>query len=174
MKVYKKIMDGLAMIEKVILSVITVVVTVVTFANVVVRYASDSQFAWSEELVINLFVLMIMMGCALCARDGSLISLSLIFDFLKVKGKKIFVAIATVVNCVFYGVLLYTGWEKVLSQMASGKHTYSLNWPEWVFSIFLPIGAVLLIIHTIEYFIDVMSNNAACVKIEEGEEENND
>ena len=136
MKVYKKIMDGLAMIEKVILSVITVVVTVVTFANVVVRYASDSQFAWSEELVINLFVLMIMMGCALCARDGSLISLSLIFDFL--------------------------------------KHTYSLNWPEWVFSIFLPIGAVLLIIHTIEYFIDVMSNNAACVKIEEGEEENND
>ena len=89
MKVYKKIMDGLAMIEKVILSVITVVVTVVTFANVVVRYASDSQFAWSEELVINLFVLMIMMGCALCAREGSLISLSLIFDFLKVKGKKI-------------------------------------------------------------------------------------
>lgn len=87
---------------------------------------------------------------------------------------KIFVAIATVVNCVFYGVLLYTGWQKVLSQMASGKHTYSLNWPEWVFSIFLPIGAVLLIIHTIEYFIDVMSNNAACVKIEEGEEENND
>ena len=71
-----------------------------------IRYASDSQFAWSEELVINLFVLMIMMGCALCARDGSLISLSLIFDFLKVKGKKIFVAIATVVNCVFYGVLL--------------------------------------------------------------------
>ena len=99
MKVYKKIMDGLAMIEKVILSVITVVVTVVTFANVVVRYASDSQFAWSEELVINLFVLMIMMGCALCAREGSLISLSLIFDFLKVKGKKIFVAIITVVNC---------------------------------------------------------------------------
>ena len=107
MKVYKKIMDGLAMIEKVILSVITVVVTVVTFANVVVRYASDSQFAWSEELVINLFVLMIMMGCALCAREGSLISLSLIFDFLKVKGKKIFVAIITVVNCAFYGVLLY-------------------------------------------------------------------
>ncbi|MBD9196005.1 MAG: TRAP transporter small permease subunit [Clostridiales bacterium] len=86
----------------------------------------------------------------------------------------IFVAIITVVNCAFYGVLLYTGWQKVLSQMASGKHTYSLNWPEWVFSIFLPIGAVLLIIHTIEYFIDVMTNKAACVQIEEGEEKNDD
>ena len=82
--------------------------------------------------------------------------------------------VTAVLSGFIYGVLLYTGWQKVLSQMASGKHTYSLNWPEWVFSIFLPIGAVLLIIHTIEYFIDVMSNNAACVKIEEGEEENND
>lgn len=170
MKVYKKIMDGLALVEKFILSLITVIVTVIVFANVVVRYASSSQFAWSEELVINLFVLMIMMGCALSAREGSLISLSLIFDFLKVKGKKIFVAIDTVANCAFYGVLLYTGWDKVLSQMASGKHTYSLNLPEWMFSIFLPIGAVLLIIHTIEYFVDVMTDNAACVQVAEEED----
>ena len=65
------------------LSVILVFVTVITFANVVVRKLSDSQFAWTEELVINLFVLMIMMGCALCAREGSLISLSLVFDQLQ-------------------------------------------------------------------------------------------
>lgn len=171
MKVYKQIMGGLAKVEEFILSIITVFVTAIVFANVVVRYATDSQFAWSEELVINLFVLMIMMGCALCAREGSLISLSLIFDFLKVKGKKIFVAIITVANCLFYAVLLHTGWQKVLSQMASGKHTYSLNWPEWVFSIFLPIGAVLLIIHTIEFCVDVMTNNAACVQVAEKEEE---
>ena len=83
MKVYKKIMDGLAFVEKIVLCVITVVVTVITFANVCVRKMTETQFAWSEELVINLFVLMIMLGCALCAREGSLISLSLIFDFLK-------------------------------------------------------------------------------------------
>ena len=66
MKVYKKIMDGLAFVEKIVLCVITVVVTVITFANVVVRKLSDSQFAWTEELVINLFVLLIMLGCGLC------------------------------------------------------------------------------------------------------------
>ena len=91
MKAYKKIMGGIAEFEKIVLSVILVFVTVITFANVVVRKLSDSQFAWTEELVINLFVLMIMMGCALCAREGSLISLSLVFDRLKVRGKKVFV-----------------------------------------------------------------------------------
>ena len=98
MKVYKQIMDFIAGVEKVVMSVLLVFVTVITFANVVVRKLSDSQFAWTEELVINLFVLLIMLGCGLCAREGSLISLSLVFDRLKVGGKKVFVTIITVVN----------------------------------------------------------------------------
>ena len=168
MKVYKQIMDFIAGVEKIVMSVLLVFVTVITFANVVVRKLSDSQFAWTEELVINLFVLLIMLGCGLCAREGSLISLSLVFDRLKVGGKKVFVTIITVVNTAFWILLLKTGMEKVITQMANGKHTFSLGWPEWVFSVFLPIGCVLLILHTIEFFIDVMTNNAPCVKPEGG------
>ncbi len=168
MKVYKQIMDFIAGVEKVVMSVLLVFVTVITFANVVVRKLSDSQFAWTEELVINLFVLLIMLGCGLCAREGSLISLSLVFDRLKVGGKKVFVTIITVVNTAFWILLLKTGMEKVITQMANGKHTFSLGWPEWVFSVFLPIGCVFLILHTIEFFIDVMTNNASCVKPEGG------
>ena len=168
MKAYKKIMNGVAAVEKIVLSLILVFVTVITFANVVVRKLTTSQLAFTEELVINLFVLMIMLGCALSAREGSLISLSLIFDRLKVKGKKIFVIIITVANMVFWVLLLKTGAEKVLAEMANGKRTFSLGWPEWVFTIFLPIGAVFLILHTIEFLIDVMTNNADCVKTEEG------
>ena len=51
-----------------------------------------------------------------------------------------------------------------MTQMANGKKTPSLLLPEWMFTIFLPIGAVFLILHTIEYCIDVWTNNAACVK----------
>lgn len=163
MKVYKKIMDGLATVEKLALSIVLVITTVITFVNAILRKLSEieglgiKQFAWTEELVINLFVLMIMLGCALCAKEGSLISLSLIFDRLKLRGQKVFVVIITIVNTVFWVFLLTTGWEKVMVQLANGKRTFSLGWPEWVFTIFLPIGAVLLILHTIEFFIDFMS-----------------
>ena len=157
MKAYKKLMNGVAKFEEIVQNVILVVVTLLTFANVCVRYLSDSQFAWSEELVINLFVLLIMMGCGLCVREGSLITLSLVFDLIKLKGKKVLVAIATVANLAFWVILLKTGWDKVLSQMASGKQPPSLLWPEWVFTIFLPIGCIFLILHTIEYCIDFMS-----------------
>lgn len=169
MKFYKKLMDVVAECEKLVTSVILLLVTAITFANVVVRYLTPSQFAWSEELSINLFVLLIMMGCGLSARDGSLISLTLIFDRLSVKGKKIFVAIITVANCVFSAVLFKTGVDKVLTQIANGKRTPSLMIPEWIFTIFLPIGAVFLVLHTIEYCIDVMRGEADCVKSAEEE-----
>ncbi len=162
MKVYKKIMGSLAMVEKLALSIVLVITTVITFVNAILRKLSEieglgiKQFAWTEELVINLFILMIMLGCALCAREGSLISLSLIFDRLKLRGQKVFVVIITIVNTVFWVFLLTTGWEKVMVQLANGKRTFSLGWPEWVFTMFLPLGCVFLILHTIEFFIDFM------------------
>ena len=150
-------MDIVAGFEKIVTSVILVFVTLLTFANVCVRYLSDGQFAWSEELTINLFVLLIMMGCGLCAREGSLISLSLIYDFVSQKVKKIMVVIITVVNSSFWLLLLVTGIKKVMTQMANGKRTPSLMLPEWVFTVFLPIGCVFLLLHTIEYCMDFLS-----------------
>lgn len=154
MRAYKKVMDAIAEIEKIVLSVLLVFVTAITFINVVVRKLSSSQFAWTEELVINLFVLMIMLGCGLAAREGGLISLSLIYDRLKIGGKKVFISIITVVSLAFWVILLKTGIDKVINQLGTGKHTPSLNWPEWVFTVFLPVGAVFLILHSVEFFMD--------------------
>lgn len=157
MKAYKSLMNGLAKLESLVMSVILMFVTLLTFANVCVRYLSDGQFAWSEELVVNLFVILIMMGCGLCAREGSLITLSLVFDLVKMKAKKVLVAIGSVVNLAFWIILMYTGIEKVITQMANGKRTPSLMIPEWIFTAFLPIGCIFLILHTIEYCIDFLA-----------------
>lgn len=154
MSVYKKIMSVIAGIEKVVLSAVLVFVTAITFANVVVRKLSSSQFAWTEELVINLFVLLIMLGCALSAREGGLISLSLVYDRLKTGARKVFISIITVASLAFWVIIAQTGFDKVLNQISSGKHTSSLNWPEWIFTIFLPIGAIFLMLHTVEFFVD--------------------
>lgn len=171
MKAYKKVMDVVAEIEKIVISAVLVVVTAITFINVVIRKLSETslpvtQFAWTEELVINFFVLLIMLGCALAAREGSLISLSLIYDRLKTGGKKAFICIITLASLFFWILLIKTGFDKVANQMATGKQTPSLDWPEWVFTIFLPIGAIFLLLHTVEFFVD----NVVCDGLKEGKE----
>ncbi len=163
MKAYKKIMSGIAEFEKVLISVDLVVVTLLTFLNVLFRKLGDwipsfkISLAWTEEVVINLFVLLIMLGCALCAREGSLISLSLIFDRLKSGGKKVLTVIITAANILFWVLLLDTGWKKVITQLGNGKSTPILRIPEWMFTVFLPIGAVFLILHTVEFCIDTFA-----------------
>lgn len=166
----KKVMNVLVALEKFFLVIVTIIVTAITFANVVGR-KMEASIAWSEELVINLFVLMIFLGCALSAREGSLISLSLIFDRLSVKVKKVFITIITIFNSAFWCILIKTGWDRVLSQIATGKETFSLRWPEWVFTIFLPIGAVLMLIHTLEFFLDSMCNQTDATALPEGDED---
>ena len=165
MKIYGKIMDLLAMIEKFILIVTGLGTTVITFLAVVGRKTGWYKFTWSEEIVINVFIIMIMCGCALAARDGGLISLSLIYDAVPLKGKKIIATIAGAVSVVFYGIVIKTGFDKVATQMATNKRTSILLWPEWVFMIFLPIGAILLLLHTLEYLMKVYA-----MKEEHGEE----
>jgi len=157
-------MDGLAWVEKLVLIIVSVIVTVITFVNVVTRYGVHLSFSWSQELVVNLFILMVFLGTALCAREGSLISLSLVFDNVGVKAKKIMTVIITVFSLVFYWVLIQTGFAKTFTELKAGKETFSLGWPQWVFTIFLPIGAVLVALHTLEFMVDVLHGDAACVR----------
>lgn len=174
MKVYKKIMNVLGVIESALQVIIGVVVTVIAFANVCVRYLSNAQLAFTEELVVNIFVLMIMCGCSLCARDGSLISLSLVFDSVGKKGKKIMSVIFTAFSIAFYCILGYTGLDKALNLFAHGKLTASLLIPEGLLMLALPIGALLLILHSIEFMLDVLTENAPCMQEATTKEEEDD
>ena len=171
MKAYKKIMDGISKVEIFFMVLITIVVTVITFVNVVTRSIATLSFSWSEELVINIFILMIMLGCALCTREGSMITLSLVFDNVNNRGKKILTVIDTIANLAFYGVLIWTGFEKTFSQIKTGKETFSLGWPEWVFTILLPVGSIFVALHAIEYMIDVLHGDAACLDSKEDKAE---
>lgn len=171
MKVYKKIMDVLGYVESAMQVIIGIVITVVAFANVLARYVFHSKLAYTEELVVNIFVLMIMCGCALCAREGSLISLSLIFDSVGKKGKKLIGVLFTLVSVIFYCVLGWTGLQKALVLFSQGKLTASLLIPEGLFMLAIPLGCVLLILHSVEFLLDILTERASCMQDKKKEKE---
>ena len=174
MKIYKKIMNALGHVESAIQVIIGITITVVAFANVCVRKFSNGQLAYTEELVVNIFVLMIMCGCSLCARDGGLISLSLVFDSVGKKGKKILACLFTFFSIAFYVVIGVTGWQKAMNLFAHGKLTASLLIPEGLFMLALPLGALLLILHSVEYLLDILTEQAACMQTSEADEKEGD
>ena len=154
MKVYKKIMDVLAAAEKLILAASTLLILVLTVGNVFSRKVIHRSWSFTEELVVAVFVLITLMAAALACREGELVSLTLVTDRLPGKTKKPVVVLVTVLSVIFTVILFKYGMDKVLTQLANGKRTFVLNWPEWIFWSFVPIGSVCMILHFVEYCID--------------------
>lgn len=158
-------MNGVAMVEKLILVLATILIVVLTVGNVLSRKLLHQSWSFTEELVVAVFVLITLMAAALAARDGELVNLSLIPDRLSVKGQKVLLTINTVLSVAFTAVLFKYGLDKVITQLENGKRTFVLNWPEWIFWSFVPIGAACMVLHIIEYFVDY------CAKSKKDKEE---
>ena len=142
MKTYKKLMNALAAVEKVILVIATLLILVLTVGNVLSRYVIHRSWSFTEELVVAVFVLITLLAAALaCREQGGLVSL------------------ITVLSIIFSVILFKYGMDKVLTQLANGKRTFVLNWPEWIFWSFVPIGAGCMILHFIEYCLDFCVND---------------
>ena len=164
MKVYKKIMDVLASAEKLILAASTLLILVLTVGNVFSRKVIHRSWSFTEELVVAVFVLITLMAAALACREGELVSLTLVTDRLPKKTKKPIVILVTVLSVIFTAILFKYGMDKVLTQLANGKRTFVLNWPEWIFWSFVPIGSVCMVLHFIEYCVDECAKTNAAEK----------
>ena len=75
------------------------------------------------------------------------------------KLKKPSVILITVLSIIFSVILFKYGMDKVITQLENGKRSFVLNWPEWIFWSFVPIGAGCMILHLIEYCLDVCFGN---------------
>ena len=159
MKVYKKLMNALAAVEKVVLVVTTLLILVLTVGNVFSRKVIHRSWSFTEELVVAVFVLITLLAAALSCREGGLVSLTLVTDRLPKKLKKPSVILITVLSIIFSVILFKYGMDKVITQLENGKRTFVLNWPEWIFCSFVPIGAGCMILHLIEYCLDVCFGN---------------
>ena len=68
MKIYKKIMNALAAVEKIVLVISTLLILVLTVGNVFSRKVIHRSWSFTEELVVAVFVLITLLAAALACR----------------------------------------------------------------------------------------------------------
>lgn len=154
---YKRVARGLAVVEKWIIVVALAVGVALTAVNVVCRYIfkADVNFSWSEEIVVAILVLAYMVGAALCAgEEGGLINMT-IFTGKMSRRAQLIIEIVTNVCLIAFGVIIFiSGWDRCATKIASGQVTTALAVPDWIYNAFIPLGAFLMVIHTVERILD--------------------
>ncbi len=153
--VYKKIMNGFTFCEKIVLAVTLLLVTAITFGNVLSRYVLPTSWSFTEELVINVFVLLSLVGAAVCARDeGGLVSMALFSGSLPRKWQRILNIVMVVFGLIFCYVLVKYGASRVVSLIGNNKRTDVLRIFEWKFALAVPVSGVCMALHLVEFAID--------------------
>lgn len=143
-------MKVLQYLEEIILALALAVMTVISFANILSRNFANMSLSFTEEITINLFVLITFVGTAVGVRRYAHLSFTLLFDKGGEGMKKIIIGFATLAGILLFGVLFWYGTQMVLFQMNIGQKTPSLGMPQWILSMSLPIGAMLCVIRTIQ------------------------
>ncbi|PSL40340.1 TRAP-type C4-dicarboxylate transport system permease small subunit [Planomicrobium soli] len=147
-------MKVLNYIEEVILFVALLIMTIITFANIVARNIASLSLSFTEEITINLFVLLTFVGTAAGVRRYAHLGFTLVFDHVKDGLKKALILFSALMGLLLFGVLLWYGIQMVLFQMDMGQKTPALGWPQWVLSSALPLGALLCVIRIVQVCIE--------------------
>ena len=153
-------------IEEILCAICLSIMTIIAFVNVVSRFLLSASLSFTDEITTYLFVLLSLMGSAVAAKRGAHLGLTVLTDLVSPSVKKILKIIGFVFAIIFSSSVLYYGILMVQSQMQRGQVTANMQWPEWIFGSFVPIGAFFLTLRFIQVLIAEIKT-----KPESGEEE---
>ena len=154
----------LGKIEDIICAICLVVMTALTFANVIARYVFSASFSFSEEITTYLFVLLSLIGSAAAARRKAHLGFTAILDLFPDGLKRAIQTFSYLMATLFSAALFWYGINMVQSQIYHGQVTAGMQWPEWIFGSYVPLGAFFITIEFLFMLIDTISGREGDAK----------
>lgn len=153
MKTFYKIIDGYNSFEKWSLIFLSIILVVVTFSQVLTRYAMGRSLFWSEEVARFIFIWISWLGVSAGLKDGEHIQIKLLPNYLKDKGyfksEKMLYLIINMLWLITSAVLIKYGIEFVTVQKESGVYASATHLPMWIAYSIVPISAIVVALRLI-------------------------
>lgn len=98
-------------IEETIISSLLGMMTLLTFANVVARYAFNSNILWALELTVFMFGWLVLLGASYAVKKGSHLGVDAVINVLPDGLRRLFAMVAVTICIVFTFLLLKGAWD---------------------------------------------------------------
>ncbi|MDD6088676.1 MAG: TRAP transporter small permease [Desulfovibrionaceae bacterium] len=136
--------------EEVLSATLLAIMVSIAFLNVIVRYCTSFSFAWTEELTVNFFVWIVLIGTARAFRDNSHLGMSLLYSALPRPWRRICLFISAAFTIIFFGILVRMGIAEVIDEYELESISESLGIPVWWYTIATPVFSCLIIVRAIQ------------------------
>ena len=146
-------MKVLDKIEEWLIAIVTFVMIVLCFGNVLSRHLLKFSWSFTEELLIIMFIWCVMLATATGFKRLEHLGLPLIYDAMPVPVKKIFVVFSYTLTALLVILLGYSGYSMVKNQIEFNQTTSVLGLPEWVAGLSIPVGGLFILVRAIQMMV---------------------
>ncbi|TKD63836.1 TRAP transporter small permease [Cobetia marina] len=127
---------------------------IISLANVVVRYATDASFAFTEEFSVFLLVLLTLAGASVAIRRQAHIRIALLEDVLPLPLWQLMVVLQTLAVLVVLGLVVWFGGTFALEEYQWESLSPGLGLPNWWYVIWLPLLGVAMAWRQLQQCVD--------------------
>lgn len=145
----KKLDGVMSKIEEYVLSYSVIIMSILLIINVIMRTVFNRSLTFSEEIGQALLIIISFFGIAYCSKKGRHITMSIVFDMVDNKKKKLFMYMISLLSTIAMLFITYLGYKYVLSTRNLARVTPALQIPIHYIYAFVPLG---LLLGAIEYF----------------------
>lgn len=136
--------------EELLGSILLAIMALIAFINVIVRYLTSFSFAWTEEVTINFFVWVVLLGTARAFRTGGHLGMSIIYDTLPRSARYFCILLSVFAGLIFFVALIATGIQELIDEISLNVTTESMGIPVWLYTIATPLFSLLVIIRMLQ------------------------
>jgi TRAP-type transport system small permease protein len=121
-------------------------ICLISLGNVIVRYATNMSFGFTEEFSVFLLVFMTFVGASVAFAANQHIRITFFRDRLPAPLRWLADLVTLIVTLAMFGLIAYYGALVSYDEWKWGETTPGLGYPSWIYTIWLPIlaGAIIL------------------------------
>jgi TRAP-type C4-dicarboxylate transport system permease small subunit len=146
----KRIRWFITHLEEVLCAALFAIMAIITFANVVARYLLKYSFAFTEELVVSLFVWLTLLGAAVAFREQAHLGFSFIIERLPQRIQKILLWLSAGLAASLFIFLIYFAIRQVGEEITLGITSSGIGVPQWWYTVGMPVWSVLVIVRVFQ------------------------
>lgn len=147
MKILGLLLDKL---EEYTMTVLTIIMTVLIFLQVVMRYIFKDSPAWTEELSRYIFLWAIWIGASYGVKTRSHVRLTILTSRLNSRVQDAVNVIVWFLWLGFIIFLVFKGFELVGTFLASGQTSTAMHIPMWIAYASVPVGCTLMVFRLLQ------------------------
>lgn len=146
--------------EEAIISLLLVVMTLLVFYEVILRFGFGTGISWGQEGTLHLSAWFVLFGASYGIKVGSHIGVDAFVRLFRPLGQRLITAFAILLALAYCGLFLYGSWIYLEKMHLIGIELEDIPVPAWVAHSILMIGFGLLSIRLLELLYRVMRGSA--------------